>query len=90
MSDVVVIGGGPTGSHVAYKLAGMGYEVVVAEKKERVNEPVCCTGIVGQECTRSFVIDDNVILRSVNSARLFSPSGNEIRLWREEAQALFA
>jgi len=85
--DVVIIGGGPIGSHVAYKLAEMGREVVVLEQKERVGDRVCCTGIIGRECVDSFAIDDHVILGWVNSARLFSPSGKSIRLWRKEAQA---
>lgn len=85
--DVAVIGGGPVGSYVAYKLAEMGHGVVVLEQKERVGERVCCTGIIGKECVDSFAIDDRVILRWVSSARLFSPSGKSIRLYREEAQA---
>jgi len=85
--DVVVIGGGPAGSYVAYKLAGRGHKVMVLERKQKVGEPVCCTGIIGQECANSFAIESSVILREVNSARLFSPSGNLLRLWREETQA---
>jgi len=85
--DAVVIGGGPVGSYVAYKLAGIGYGVVVIEQKERLGEPVCCTGIISQECVSSFAIDDNVILRRVNSTRLFSPSGRLLSLRREESQA---
>ena len=87
MYDVVVIGGGPVGSYVAYKLAAMGYGVVVVEQKERLGEPVCCTGIIGRECVSSFAIDDGVILRRANSARLFSPSGKLLNLWRQETQA---
>ena len=75
------------GNHVAYRLAEMGYGVVVLERKERPGEQVCCTGIISQECVSSFAIDDNVILRRANSARLFSPSGRSLRLWREETQA---
>ncbi len=77
---MVVIGGGPVGSYAAYKLAEMGYEVTVVEQKERLGGPVCCTGIISQECVSSFAIDDSVILRRVNSARLFSPSGR-LLIW---------
>jgi geranylgeranyl reductase family protein len=85
--DVVVIGGGPVGSYVAYKIAGMGYGVVVLEQHKRVGEQICCTGIVSQECIDSFAVDGNLVLRPANSARLFSPSGKVIRLWRETNQA---
>lgn len=75
------------GSYAAYKLAGIGHEVVVLEEHRQLGEQVCCTGIISQKCATSFAIDENVILRQVNSARLFSPSGRLIRLWREEPQA---
>ncbi len=84
MYDVVVVGGGPVGSYVAYKLAEVGYGVAVLEQKKRVGEPVCCAGIIGQECVRAFNIDNKVILRRANSARLFFPSGRCLRIWRKE------
>ena len=87
---MVVIGGGPTGSQVAYKLAGMGYGVVAVERKERLVEPTCCTGIISRECVSSFAIDESVILRWANSAKLFSPAGKLLRLWRQEPQAAIA
>ena len=85
--DVVVVGGGPVGSQVAYRLAGMGYRVVVLERKKKLGEPVCCTGIISQECVSTFAVDGNVILRRLDSARLYSPSGELLRLWRKETQA---
>ena len=85
--DVIVVGGGPTGSYVAYKLAERGHKVMVLERKRRVGDSVCCTGIIGQECVSTFGIENKVILRQVNSAKLFSPSGNQLRLWRERPQA---
>ncbi len=87
MYDVIVIGGGPIGSYAAYKLAGMGYDVVVLEQKEKPGGQVCCTGIISQECVSSFAIDNSVVLRRVSNARLFSPSGRLLRLRRQETQA---
>jgi len=83
---VVVVGGGPAGSRVAHKLAKAGHRVVVLERKRQIGEQVCCTGIIGQECVSSFDIKD-AIIRRANSAKLFSPSGRLLRLWREETQA---
>ena len=85
--DVIVAGGGPVGSYAAYKLADMGYSVVVLEKKEKLGGRVCCAGIISQECVDSFAIDDSVVLRRANGAKLFSPSGKLLRLWRQETQA---
>ena len=84
---MVVIGGGVVGSYVAYKLAGLGHRAVVLERHKQVGDRVCCTGIISQECIRSFGLDESVVLRGVNSARLFSPSGELLRLWRETTQA---
>ncbi len=87
MYDTVVIGGGPAGSRVACLLAENGRQVLVLERKPRLGEKVCCTGIIGQECVDTFSIEDRVILRRVNSASLFSPAGNRLYLHREETQA---
>jgi len=65
----------------------MGHRVVVAEQKERLGEPVCCTGIIGQECVSSYDVNESVIFRQANSAKIFSPSGKLISLWRQEPQA---
>jgi geranylgeranyl reductase family protein len=84
--DVAVIGGGPVGSQVAYKLAGMGYHVIVLEKKEKLTALVCCTGMVSRECVETFSIPDSVIHHWANGARLFSPSSKPIRIWRDTPQ----
>jgi len=72
---------------VAHKLAEMGHETTVLEQKKTPGEHVCCTGIIGQECVAGFDIDEKVVFRQANSAKLFSPSGKLLRLWRPEAQA---
>ncbi len=85
--DVAIIGGGPVGSQVAYRLAAIGYHVVVLEQKEELGEPVCCTGIISQECVNAFGINEDVIFRRVNGAKLFSPSDKLLSLWRQQTQA---
>ena len=87
MYDVIIVGGGPAGSYVAYRLASLGYKVLVFEEHEGIGEPVKCTGIIGAECLDRFPLFEGTVLRAVSSARLFSPSGREIRVWRDRVQA---
>lgn len=87
MLDAIVVGGGPVGSRLACLLAGNGHRVLVLERKTVPSEK-CCTGIVGLECVKAFNIEESVILRRVNSANLFSPSGNLLYLHRDEPQAV--
>ncbi|MFC1967413.1 NAD(P)/FAD-dependent oxidoreductase [Chloroflexota bacterium] len=84
---MVVVGGGPVGSYTAGRLAGLGYNVAVLERQRQVGERVCCTGIIGLECAQAFGIKSTV-LREANSARLYSPSGDTLRVRRPETQAL--
>ncbi len=86
MHDALVAGGGPVGSHVACKLAEMGYKVLLLEQREKLGGRVCCSGIISQGCFSSFAIDNSMVLRRANSARVLSPSGRFIRLWRPENQ----
>jgi geranylgeranyl reductase family protein len=62
--------------------------VLVLEKNAGAGQKACCTGIVGQECVNTFEIDNKNIIRQVNSAILFSPSGNPLHLYRQEPQAV--
>jgi geranylgeranyl reductase family protein len=87
MHDVIVVGGGPIGSHTACLLARQGFEVVVLEKEGRAGHKRCCTGIIGQEPVHAFDIDARVILRRVKSGRLFSPTGKALYIKRDEYQA---
>lgn len=86
MYDVAIIGAGPAGSRVAFRLAALGYEVVVAEKKTEIGAPVCCTGIISEECFNSLALDEDVVFRRSSGAVLVSSSGKSLRLWRTEPQ----
>ena len=87
MYDVIVAGAGPIGSYTAHRLAEQGHKVLVLEKNRQAAESVCCAGIIGTECVRAFGIDESVIIRRVNSASLFAPSGELLHVARPEPQA---
>ena len=87
MPDVVVVGGGPIGSRLAYRLSTQGYQVVVLEKNLQIGKKLCCTGILSQQCVTDFAIPSSVVWREVNSAKIYAPSGEFIRIQRPETQA---
>jgi geranylgeranyl reductase family protein len=84
--DVIVVGAGPSGSQVAYKLAEMGYIVGVVEKKATLNGDICCTGLVSRECVDKYSIPDGVIYHWANSAKLFPPSAKFVHIQRDSLQ----
>ena len=85
--DVIIVGAGPAGSYIAYKLASSGHDVAVFEEKSASGLNVCCTGIISTECFQSLGLGTEVILNEVNSAKFFSPSGRCLRLQTEKVQA---
>lgn len=74
-ADVAVVGGGPSGSYAAYRLASMGYQVVVVEEHPRVGEPENCAGLIGTEAFEEFDLPRETIIRGFDSATFFSPDG---------------
>lgn len=84
--DVAVIGGGPVGSQVAYRLASLGYHAIVLERKSTLNAFVCCTGIVSKECVAAFSIPESVIHRWANGARICSPLFKFLEVERDSPQ----
>ena len=85
--DFLVVGGGPVGCRVAYKLAAAGHQVAVLEKNASVGGPICCTGIVSRECISRFAIPANLILKELRSATVYPPSAKPLRVERPNMQA---
>ena len=85
--DVMIVGAGPVGSYPAYRLAELGYKVIVFERRTEIGEAVCCTGIIGKECFDRFPIVNHGILTQASSAKFFSPFGKCLEVGKETAQA---
>ncbi len=70
--DVAIVGGGPIGSTLAYKLAKEGYKVAILDKKREIGVPLQCAGIVSKKLMDVNEIPDNLILNKVKGAYLHS------------------
>ncbi|MEJ2740327.1 MAG: NAD(P)/FAD-dependent oxidoreductase [Dehalococcoidia bacterium] len=82
MFDTIIIGAGPVGSYIASKLAGMGHNILVLEKKSVAGQDICCTGIISKECRDLLPLNGNTSQKHVNSAMVLSPSGKRLQLLR--------
>ncbi|MBN2454059.1 NAD(P)/FAD-dependent oxidoreductase [Candidatus Woesearchaeota archaeon] len=75
---VMIIGAGPAGSYTAYLLAKKGIDVQVFEEHNIIGEPFACTGIITGILSNHFKPPEEVILRKIDSSRIFSPSGDYV------------
>ena len=86
--DFVIVGGGPVGCRVATELAKAGHQVAVLEKNSTVGQPVCCTGIISNECLRRFAIPSDLILNQFYGASVYTPGDIVVHVERTELQAV--
>ncbi len=77
-SDVLVVGGGPSGLRVAGRLAAEGLDVRVLERKPAIGQNVVCTGIVGLDVFGKFGLDPGPVIQEIRDVRLVSPFGTVV------------
>ena len=74
--DVVVVGGGPSGSMAGWEAAKGGASVCILEKDRDIGYPVRCGEAAGESGLRKFVeIKDSWVAQKITGAKLGSPSG---------------
>jgi len=77
---IAIVGAGPSGSHLAYLLAKNGFKVQVFEEHSEVGRPVSCTGLVSEDIKEIVSVPSRLILNRIRNARIFSPSGKELKI----------
>lgn len=86
-SDVVIVGGGPSGLSLARELAKRELDVCVLERKSEIGESVVCTGIVGKNVFGEFGLKNETILNEIQAVNLVSPGGSELLYSHDHAFA---
>ncbi len=49
MKDLIIVGAGPVGSHLAQKMSEKGKDVLIIERSEEVGKPLACSGHVSPD-----------------------------------------
>lgn len=85
--DVIVVGGGPSGLHVAYLLSDSGLSVVLFEEHSEIGEGVVCSGVVSKEAFLRYDLPKESIVGEIKDAELFSPGGLHLSYYHPETAA---
>jgi len=73
--DVVVVGGGPSGSTAAEDLARSGFKVALLDRQGRIKP---CGGAIPPRLIEDFFIPDTQVVAKINTARMISPSQRQV------------
>jgi geranylgeranyl reductase family protein len=88
--DVLVVGGGPVGSYVAWKSAEAGLRAGVLEEHDVIGEPVMCGGLVAPRCMEFLpkAMAEEVTLAEIRGARIFPPLGENFEFTAPEPRGV--
>jgi geranylgeranyl reductase family protein len=85
--DVVVVGGGPVGGHLASIVAGKGHRVLILEEHREIGRPLQCAGIFSPKVLKIAGFENSVLNR-IKGADIHSPSGRKITIASKEKKAV--
>ncbi|OYY89536.1 MAG: geranylgeranyl diphosphate reductase [Sphingomonas sp. 28-66-16] len=73
--DVVIVGGGPSGSTAATDLARGGHHVLLLDRAGRIKP---CGGAIPPRLIKDFEIPDHLLVAKARSARMIAPSDKQV------------
>ncbi|MCK5548485.1 MAG: FAD-dependent monooxygenase, partial [Thermoplasmata archaeon] len=85
--DVVVVGAGPVGGHIASVIAGQGFKALIVEEHGEIGEPMQCAGIFSSKVL-DIVGSGEKVLNHIKGAYVHSPSGKRISVLSKEEKAV--
>lgn len=74
MYDVVVIGGGPTGSSAARLCAKAGLSTLLVEEHATIGYPVQCAGLLSNSAFAECEVSNRSVFKTVSGAKIFGSS----------------
>ena len=85
MKDVIVVGAGPVGSHLAKSMAEKEYDVLVIERSKEIGRPLACSGHVSPDI-KNFLSEEefNDIFQNEIKEAVFHSGGKEYSFYSEE------
>lgn len=75
--DVIVVGGGPSGSIAAEQLAKRGYRVALVDPGNRIKP---CGGAIPSRTLADFGIPESMLVSRAAAARIIAPSGRTVEM----------
>ncbi len=77
-SDVLVIGGGPSGLFTAKLLSGSGLKTILVEKDSEIGRGVVCSGVISKEAFQRYALPENAVVGRIQNAELYAPDGSHL------------
>lgn len=89
LRDVLVVGGGPTGSTVARELAAEGHDVLQVEEHTEIGRPVQCGGLLTPHLIELLPFDVEPLVKTrLYKANIFAPDGTCVHLEADELKSV--
>lgn len=86
MKDLIIVGAGPVGSHLAQKMSEKGLEVLVIERSDEIGRPLACSGHVSPDIW-DFVPEgsrERLYQNEIEGANFHTASDREYSFYKDE------